>query len=220
MLRKFVPVIAIVVLIASTGIAIAAGTPTWWDDSGAPGWQQKSTEGDASNAGDETQLITIIFDVPNNCPADATSKDVWEQISWTVDSGTATLSTQLRTIAWGTDACPASTSYDYSDLDSGNMVSQGAFDATPDYENGWERSKNIPSTSDGWSPKCERIYTSFQVEPASSLSYRLEVQSVCNVPTAVGLRNLSAKASSVMPLVGIVGVLAVAPVALIVKRRR
>jgi hypothetical protein len=220
MLRKFVPVIAIVVLIASTGIAIAAGTPTWWDDSGAPGWQQKVTEGEASNTGAQTQLITIIFDVPNNCPENATSKDVWEQISWTVNSGTATLSSDVRTIAWGTDACPASTSVPYNDLDSGNMVSKGAFDATPDYVDGWERSRTIASSSDGWSPKCERIFTSFQVEPSSSLNYRLEVQSVCNVPTAVGLRNLSAKASSATPLVGLVGVLALAPVALIVKRRR
>ena len=220
MLRKLVPVIAIVVLIASAGIAIAAGTPTWWDDSTAPGWQSKVTEGDASNVGAQTQLITIIFDVPNNCPENATSKDVWEQISWTVDEGTATLNSTIRTISWGTDACPDSTSDPYNDLDSNNMLQQGAFDATPDYENGWERSRNIPSTSPGWSPQCERILTTFQVEPGAALRYQLEVQSVCNVPTAVGLRNLSAQASSVMPLVGVVGMLALAPIALIVKRRR
>jgi len=197
MFRKLAFLVVAIALIASTGIALAAGTPTWWNNPNEySSWRQVTTSGTAANAGGETQLITIIFDVPNDCPQNAVSKQVWQQIEWTVVTGAASLSDNVRTVAWGTDACPASTSNPYNDLDSGNMSNNGAFAPTHGYANGWERSRTINNSSPGWSPQCERIYTSFQIEPASSLNYRLEVQSLCLGPNAVTLSDLQATSMS------------------------
>jgi hypothetical protein len=225
MSRKLVLVIAAIALLASTGIAVAAGTPAWWGNPGGlyPSWQHKDTAGTVANTGAQTQLITVIFDVPNVCPPNAASKDVWEQIEWTVNSGTASLSTGIRTIAWGPTSCPTSTSDPYTEDDSGNLTERGAFAPAHDYANGAERSRTITSSSPGWSPKCERIFTSFQVEPSSSLNYRLEVQSVCKGPLAVSLRDLSARSGAALPMLptlGAISVLAFAPVVILARRRR
>ena len=75
------------------------------------------------------------------------------------------------------------------------MTLKGAF--TPSgYDNGQERSGSLVDTSAAWSPKCERIWTGFQVEPGGSLNYKLDVQTVCLSPAAVTLSGLQARTIS------------------------
>lgn len=197
-MRKSLIVLSVLLLtLILAAPVLAAGTPPWWDNPGGAytSWHSKSTTGTIANSGGETQLTSIIFDVPNECPAGTTQKQVWQQISWTVTGGAASLQNSPRTIEWSQSACPASTSDPFDADDDANMTLKGAF--TPSgYDNGQERSGSLVDTSAAWSPKCERIWTTFQVGPGGSLNYKLEVQTVCLSPAAVTLSGLQARTIS------------------------
>jgi hypothetical protein len=227
MSRRLVLVIAAIALIASAGIAFAGGTPAWWNNPGGVygSHQTYTTTGTTANTGGVTQLLTIIWDVPNVCPSNAAKKEVWQQISWNAPGGGVTLdTTQLGgSLRWTTAVCPpGGTSVVLGPNTFVPMSEQLGFTPPSGYANGWERSASLTFTP-GSSPKCERIFTGFEVESTKSVEYKLEVQTVCTGPNAVSLRDLGAKSGAALPLVPAVGalsVLAIAPVVVLARRRR
>ena len=69
----------VVLLLVLSSMALAAGTPVWWDNpKGLPNWTQTIATGTASNTGPQAQYIIAKIDVGNEY-REGYSKYVWAQ---------------------------------------------------------------------------------------------------------------------------------------------
>jgi len=172
--------LSIVLLLILSGMALAAGTPVWWDNpKGLPNWTQTIATGTASNTGPQAQYIIAKIDVDNEY-REGYSKYVWAQVEWSLVEGTGSFQTGFtdHLIKWLNDdgSCPASPEEDYPDPDGyGFMKCEGDFAPQFGYANGYELSYFKISPQ----PACERLEIRFEVGPNSRIDYRVEIQTVC-----------------------------------------
>jgi len=221
-IRGFKIVLAIIIFVTLTisGIAFAAGTPSWWDNpDGYTSWTQTIGDGTAANTGPVAQDVLITMDIDNTQIPDNT-KEVWMQVEWSEAVGTGYLRSDRIFIQWTNSPCPPSPKDPFpKPIGSGFMTYEGAMAGGPEwgYQNGDEFSYSI-----GVQPQCERIIFSFSVDPNSEIDYRAEVQTLCFTPTAIVLKTFSdAPWRSAIWVVALVfGLVALAAGAALISRRR
>ena len=208
MVRKVLSVsIAVLMALAFATIALATGTPPWWDDNNTnyTTWRKVTTTGTASNTGQQSQLVLVTIDVPNTWSSDH-YKQVWAQVEWTVTAGTVDL--QLSpSILWTKEesqTCPSDPTKPFpSPYGSGTMTDEGTFTPEHGYANGREFSYSNINPQ----PTCERLEFRFTVYPNSGLDYYVEVQTVCQGPNAVRLSDFNATSGRTrLPTVSLVGI--------------
>lgn len=227
--RKFKWSISLAILVALlvVGVVLAANTPAWWDNPGSTysTWVQLTDSGTFTNNQISAIQASVFTDVPIACTGGASQVATWAQIEWTVTSGSGSVVTTnfSKVVERTTDACPASSSDTFPATNYGFafMTEQGSF--TPEFlANGLERSYTDNGTPGGL-PSCERVQTSWLVDPLSSINYRVEVQAVCLSPTAITLRNLEVTNSSTSIYIALVAGLAAilgGAIFVAIKRRR
>jgi hypothetical protein len=229
-MRLFRAICILVLSLAFTTTALAAGTPGWWDNPDEHlTWQQSVYDGTVANTGTQQQVVTVVVDVPNTYDPDAT-KDVWAQVEWEVVQGTAEFYTDSfpgMLIRWNNDNCPATPSTPFPSPPDGfgYMTDEGTFNPENErpgsggdiYDNGNEMSYSGIDPQ----PACERIEFEFEVDPDSQLDYRIEVQTLCFGPNAVTLSAIDAGPALVgLPAFALVVVAVVGGAGLFMWKRR
>ena len=217
---KLALALGILAAVAIYGVALAAGTPNWWDNpDGYTSWRQKIGEGTAENTGATAQDILVTMDIDNTQIPD-NHKDVWLQLEWSQVAGTGNLRTDRVAIQWTNDPCPANPQDPFPNpLGFGLMTYEGPMANGPEwgYDNGDEFSFSIDVQ-----PQCERIVFSFSLDPNSEIDYRAEAQTLCFKPTAITLQTLNADplVSSIWKAALIIGLIILAVGVTVVARRR
>ncbi len=193
-MRIFRIVCLSVMSLALTTTALAAGTPTWWDNPGGYStWSVETDSGTVSNNEQGAVVSTITVDTAG-CPFGENDTEVWVQIEWTPsDSVSVTLRTDslYKAVEWSGEACPASPSTDISGTAGYGLAflaDEGTFSPLEYESEGVERSHTINSV-----PQCVRVNTSWTVEPQQNFDYHIEVQKVCTGPNAVVLSGFNGR---------------------------
>jgi hypothetical protein len=195
-MRIFRIVCLSIMSLALTTTALAAGTPTWWDNPGNTysTWSVETDSGTVSN--NEQGLITSTVTVDTDgCPFGENDTEVWVQIEWTPSdlvSVTLKASNSLfSAVEWSDEACPATPSTSIvgtAGYGLGFFTEEGTFSPLEHESEGVERSYTINSV-----PSCVRVNTSWDVEPQHNFDYHIEVQKVCTGPNAVVLSGFSGR---------------------------
>ncbi len=170
----------ILAFFALAAMAIAAGTPVWWDNpKDLPNWTKTTGTGTASNTGPQAQYIIAKIDVPNQYRENY-SKYVWVQVEWSLVAGTGAFMTGStdHLIKWlnSAEQCPANPELPFPEPDgAGFMKSEGAFAPEFGFQNAFELSYSKITPQ----PACERVEVRFEVGPNSRIDYRVEIQTAC-----------------------------------------
>ena len=186
---KYALVLGVFAVLAVYGVALAAGTPPWWDNpDGYTSWTQTIGDGTATNTGADAQDVLVTMDIDNILIPENT-KEVWLQIEWSQVAGTGNLRTDRVTIQWTNDPCPASPQDPLTNVEGFGLMNYEGKMANPEwgYDTGDEFSYSIDTQ-----PQCERIIFAFSLDPNSQIDYRAEAQTLCFKPTAITLSALNA----------------------------
>jgi len=215
-MRLFRAACVLVLSLAFTTTALAAGTPVWWDNSsGYSTWQHSVYTGTASNTGTQQQEILVTVDVPNTHDPNA-YKEVWAQVEWSLVSGSGQFESDYAPIFWenAEAQCPNNPedSWPPGGPPDGFMGSEGPFTPEHTFDNGHELSYDIDPQ-----PACERIQFRFNVNSESQIDYRIEVQTLCFSPNAVTLSDSSAISYALAPFA--LGLAAIGAVIITWRRR-